>query len=190
MNGRVELVVIGASLGGLEAIQVLLAAMPDSMPAIAIVQHRSADPGGRLGIILGQTSKLPVVEPDDKTAIEPGRVYLAPSDYHLLVQRGWFSLSTEAPVQHARPAIDVLFETAADAYGAALLAVVLTCSSIDGVDGAAAVRAAGGTVLVQDPNEARSPVLPRAVIDAGLASAVMPLDQLARQMIRVCSRGA
>lgn len=187
MSGRVELVVVGASLGGLEALQVLLAALPPWMPPIAIAQHRNSDPAGRLCDLLGTHSKLPVVEPDDKTAIVPATIYLAPSDYHLLVEPGWFSLSTEAEVQHSRPSIDVLFETAADAYDARVLAVVLTCASTDGVLGAAAIRRRGGLVLVQDPAEARSPILPAAVIALGVADVVAPLDELVRHLIRACA---
>lgn len=182
----IELVVVGASLGGLEALQVLLAGLPPEMPAIAIVQHRSADPDGRLVDLLAAHTPLAMVEPDDKTAIAPATVYLAPSDYHLLVQRGWFSLSTEAPVQYARPSIDVLLESAADAYGHRTLGVLLTCASEDGVAGAVAMRRHGATVLVQDPAEARSPVLPNAVIAAGAASHVLPLPDLRRRMIRLC----
>lgn len=183
---RSALVVVGASLGGLEALQHLFAELPAEMPPIAVVQHRSVDPDGRLAELLAQHTPLRVVEPDDKTPIQPATIYLAPSDYHLLVEPGWFSLSTEAPVHHARPSIDVLLESAADAYGPRVIAALLTCASEDGVAGALAVRRHGGTVLVQDPVEARSPVLPAAVIAAGAASAVAPLDQLRRQLIRAC----
>lgn len=188
MTPRVELVVIGASLGGLEALQHLLPELPTSMPAIAIVQHRITDTDGRLIERLGKHSALPLVEPDDKTAIAPGTVYVAPSDYHLLVEPGWFSLSTEGVVQYARPSIDVLFETAADAYGPRVVAVVLTCASIDGVAGAVAIRKRGGQVLVQDPTEARSPVLPSAVIAEGVANVIAPLAELRHQLIRACAR--
>ena len=178
---------IGASLGGLEALEGLLARLPTTMPAIAIVQHRIAeDDGSRLRDLLHQHSALPVVEPDDKTAIAAGTVYLAPPDYHLLVEPGHFALSTEGSVQHARPSIDVLFETAADAYGHRVVAVVLTCASVDGVDGARAIRRVGGRVLVQDPADARSPILPTAVIGAGLASEVASLDALPERLARAC----
>ncbi len=186
----VELVVIGASLGGLEALQKLLAVLPPWMPAIAIAQHRITDHDGRLLDLLGLHSALPVVEPDDKTAIVPGTVFLAPSDYHLLVEPGWFSLSTEGPVQHARPSIDVLFETAADAYGARTVAVALTCSSLDGVAGAVAVHRRGGCVLVQDPDDARSPILSRGVIAEGVATVVASLEDLPGRLVRACAVAA
>jgi two-component system chemotaxis response regulator CheB len=182
----VEIVVIGASLGGLEALGVLLAALPPEMPPIAVVLHRSADIGESLCSMLAERSALPVVEPDDKTSMARATVYLAPSDYHLLVERDRFALSSDPPVRFARPSIDVLLETAADAYGARCLAVLLTCASTDGVAGAAAVRRFGGPVLVQDPREARSPVLPGAVVDAGLATVVAPLGELRKELVRLC----
>ena len=183
---RVELVVIGASLGGIEALTVLLAGLPPEMPPIAIVLHRSPDLSDGLGAVLAERSALPVVEPDDKTVLVPGTVYLAPGDYHLLIEPGWLSLSSDPAVQYARPSIDVLLESAADAYGAGVLALLLTCSSTDGLSGAAAVHRAGGRVLVQDPTEARSAVLPSAVIADHLASLIAPLEELRRETIRYC----
>ena len=185
-GAAIDLVVIGASLGGVEALAVLLAGLPSALPPIAVVLHRSPDLSDGLGTLLAERSSLPVVEPDDKTAIVAGQVYLAPSDYHLLVERGWFSLSSDGPVRFARPSIDVLLESAADAYGPKVLALLLTCASTDGVNGARAVRRAGGRVLVQEPREARSPVLPQAVIDAGAATLVGPLEDLRRETIRIC----
>ena len=182
----IDLVVIGASLGGVEALAVLLGRLPSALPPIVVVLHRSTDLSDGLGELLATRSSLPVVEPDDKTAIVAGQVYLAPSDYHLLVERGWFSLSSDGPVRFARPSIDVLLESAADAYGPKVLALLLTCASTDGVNGARAVRRAGGRVLVQEPNEARSPVLPLGVIDAGAANLILPLADLRRETIRIC----
>ena len=156
------------------------------MPAIAIVQHRRVDEDSRLLDLLRAHTSMPVVEPEDKTPIERGTVYLAPSDYHLLVEDRHFALSTDAPVLHARPSIDVLFESAADAYGPRLLAIVLTCASDDGVAGALAVRARGGRVVVQDPTGATSPILPRAVIARGAADRILPLDEIAAWVATAC----
>jgi len=179
--------VIGASLGGLEALEVLLAGLPATMPPIAVAQHRLAEDEGthRLRDLLANHTTLPVVEPDDKTAFAPGTVFLAPNDYHLQIEQGWFSLSTDAPVQFARPSIDILFETAAETYRRHLIAVVLTCSSIDGLAGAQAVRRHGGRLLVQDPATARSAILPQAVVDAGIAHVVAPLPLLARRLVEM-----
>ena len=185
-DGPIELVVIGASLGGVEALAELLAELPRELPAVAIVLHRSAESGGELVALVSERCSLRVIEPDDKTPLEPGTVYVAPADYHLQVEPGSLSLSCDQPVRFARPSIDVLLQTAADAYGGRVVAVLLTCASTDGVEGARAIRAVGGEVLVQDPATARSPVLPRAVIDAGLATAIAPLPELATRLVRLC----
>lgn len=182
----VEVVVIGASLGGVEALAVLLAELPPELPPIAITLHRSAESGGELRSLVATNCSLPVFEPDDKTALKSGTVYLAPADYHLQVEVGTVALSCDPPVRFARPSIDVLLQSAADAYPGAVLAVLLTCASTDGVEGAGAVRRSGGTVLVQDPTTARAPVLPQAVIDAGHASHVGTLDELATRLVRTC----
>lgn len=182
-----DLIVVGASLGGLEALAILLAALPKHMPPIAIVQHRLADDdNSRLRELLEVHTALRVVEPDDKTPIEGGTVYIAPSDYHLQVEHGSFSLSTDAPILFARPSIDILFETAADVYGRRVIAVVLTCASTDGVSGALAIKRRGGRVLVQEPETARSAVLPQAVIDAGAAHVIAPLDDLPIHLMSAC----
>jgi len=182
----VEVVAIGTSLGGLEALELLLAALPIGMPAIAVVQHRRADEDSRLLHLLSTHSTLPVVEPDDKEALLAGHVYLAPADYHLLVEVGSLALSTDAPVKHARPSIDVMFESAACAYGANVIGVVLTSASDDGVEGVRAIRRRGGRVIVQDPRTALSPILPAAVIERAGADRVMPLDDIAGWLARAC----
>ena len=183
---RPELVVIGCSLGGLEATQGLLAALPPTMPAMAIVQHRLAGDEDRLTRLLRAHSRMPVVEPDDKTPITPGHVYVAPADYHLLVEVGWFALSIDPPVKHARPSIDVLFETAARAYGHRVIGVVLTGASDDGADGAKAIRDRGGMVVVQDPAGAMSPIAPKAAIARAGADKVRSLAELPATLTTLC----
>jgi two-component system chemotaxis response regulator CheB len=183
---RPELVVIGCSLGGLEATQGLLGALPPSMPAIVIVQHRLAGDEDRLSRLLRVHSRMPVVEPDDKTPITPGHVYIAPADYHLLVEVGWFSLSVDPPVKFARPSIDVLFESAARAYGPRVIAVVLTGASDDGADGAKVVRDRGGMVIVQDPDTAMSPIAPRAALARCGADKVRSLAELPSTLATLC----
>jgi len=183
---RPELVVIGCSLGGLEATQGLLAALPPTMPAIAIVQHRLAGDEDRLSRLLRAHSRMPVIEPDDKTPITPGHVYIAPADYHLLVEIGWFALTVDPPVKHARPSIDVLFETAARAYGPRVIGVVLTGASDDGADGAKAIRDRGGLVIVQDPKSAMSPIAPKAAIERAGADKVRPLAEIPSALATLC----
>jgi two-component system, chemotaxis family, protein-glutamate methylesterase/glutaminase len=187
----IEMVVMGASLGGLEALQWVLSGLSSGFPAaVAIVQHRLADVDSRLVILLRKHSHLPVSEPEDKEPIRAGHVYLAPSDYHLLVEPGTFALSTEGPVNFARPSVDVLFESAADVYGERLLGVVLTGASEDGAAGAVAIKRRGGTVLVQDPATALSPVSPRAAIERRAASEVVPLERMAARIAARCVREA
>lgn len=188
MAGR--LVVVGASLGGLAALEELLAGLPPDLGVpIAIVQHRTDDTGDLLRATLEQRSRLPVREPVDKEEIRPGLVYLAPAGYHLLVERDGFSLSTEGPVAHARPSVDVLFETAADTYEEGAVAVVLTGSSRDGAHGAACVAARGGLVVVQEPDSATSAVMPRAALAAAPSGRVLPLGAIAPFLAGV-GRGA
>jgi two-component system chemotaxis response regulator CheB len=179
-GGRVGIVAIGASRGGLAVIEGILRALPDSCVCpIVIVQHRGADDDdGRLVELLQAHSVLPVGEPEDKEALAAGRVYLAPPGYHLLVERKWLSLSVDPPVVFARPSIDVLFESVADAFGAEAIAVMLTGASGDGSLGAAAVKRAGGRVLVQDPATAECATAPRAVLERTSVDAVLDVFAL------------
>ena len=189
MSG-VAVVAIGASLGGLRALQIVLQGLPVGLPASVIVaQHRRADPESRLQWLLSRSCALPVVEPEDKLPLELGQVYLAPSDYHLLVERGSLALSVDPPVQFARPSIDVLFESVADAYGPAAVGVMLTSASADGAQGALAIKRSGGRVLVQDPADAESPVGPRAVMDRTPVDAVLPLEEIAGAVLALVLQG-
>lgn len=183
----ISIVALGASLGGLDALQRILSALPAPLgAAIVIAQHRRRDPDSQLCGLLGRRCRLPVSEPEDKTPLEPNNVYLAPADYHLLVEPGWLALSVDAPVCYARPSIDVLFESVADAYGSAALGVMLTSSNHDGADGLAAIEKAGGSVLVQDPSTAESPVGPQAALAKLRGGAALSLDQIAAEIIRRC----
>ena len=175
-----ELIVVGASWGGLDAVGRVLADLPaDLSAAVVVAQHRSASSvEGGLGALLERRGPLPVRDAEDKDAIEPGHVYLAPPDYHLLVEPGRFSLSTDERVQYARPSIDVLFESAADAYGERVIGVVLTGASEDGAAGLAAVKEHGGVAIVQDPATATRRTMPDAAVAATSVDAVLPLDEI------------
>lgn len=166
--------------------QQLLAALPPTMPAMAIVQHRLAGEADRLTRLLRPHSRMPVVEPDDKTPITPGQVYVAPADYHLHVELGWFALSIDPPVRHARPSIDVLFESAARAYGTRVIGVVLTGASDDGADGAKAIRDRGGILVVQDPDTAVSAIAPTAAIAKAGADKIRTLAELPATLATLC----
>lgn len=180
-----ELIVIGTSLGGLRALETLLTALPPEFALpLAIVQHRHRSSDGEMLNFLQQGCPLPLVEPQDKQVILPGHVYIAPADYHLLVEPGYFSLSTDAPVCHARPSIDVLFETAADAYGRQCLGVILTGASEDGARGLACIQASGGMALVQLPSTAESAVMPKAAIARVPGAKVLPLTEIPVFLVR------
>jgi len=178
-----RLVVVGVSLGGMHALKTLLAGMPSDFPwPLAIAQHRSPDSDDLLAGLLQVQTPLPVADAWDKEPIQPGRVYLAPPDYHLLVEPGYFSLSRDEPVSNSRPSIDVLFESAADAYGAGVIAVVLTGANADGARGAARIKARGGCVIVQDPATAENPTMPQAALAAAAVDAVLPLEAIATRL--------
>lgn len=181
------MIVIGASLGGSKALQTVLRGLPDTFPLpVAIVLHRHKDTEDLLSPFLQQASALRVDEAMDKEPIQPGRVYVAPADYHLLAEpKGYFSLSTDEPVHCARPSIDVLFESAADAFGPRVIGVVLTGSSSDGARGAAQIVSHGGRIVVQDPATAESPVMPLAVLKSTGTPHVRQLDQMANLLIEL-----
>ncbi|MEO6363623.1 MAG: chemotaxis protein CheB [Caldimonas sp.] len=174
---RIEAVVIGASAGGVEAISVLLAALPASSSlSVFVVLHLPRSRPSLLAGIFGPKCALPVAEAQDKEPVQRGAVYLAPPDYHLLIDAGpRLALSADEPVNYSRPAIDVLFESAADVYGERLLAIVLTGGNDDGAAGMEAVLRNGGEALVQDPDTAQVPLMPRAARRRNPGSAVLPL---------------
>ena len=175
------LAVVGASWGGFQAVGDLIGALDERCGlAVAIAQHRAADtPAGVYVRAMQARCRLPVTEVEDKDPIEGGHVYVAPADYHLLVDEGHFALTLEGPVRHSRPSIDVLFESAAEAYGARVVAVVLTGANDDGCRGALAIKDAGGLVYAQDPATAERREMPDSVIGSGAVDAVLPVPDLA-----------
>jgi len=182
-----KIVVVGTSLGGLNALHTLLDGLPaDFKVPVAIVQHRRAASDDGLSGLLQKHTALPVAEAEDKEEIVPGRIYLAPADYHLLVERGNFALSTDPPVYHARPSIDVLFESAADAYGDSVIGVILTGSNQDGALGLAAIKRRGGIAVVQDPATAESDAMPEAAIAATGTDRILMLEEIAAFIARIC----
>lgn len=179
MAGNYNIVVIGASWGGLAALETIFPSLsPDFDVPIAVVLHRGVESTERLSATLRRYTSLPVRDAQDKEALLPGHIYIAPPDYHLLVEAGTFALSTEAPVCYARPSIDVLFESAADTYAERVLGVVLTGSSRDGAAGAARIKARGGRLMVQSPETAASPVMPAAAIAAACVDWILPLPDI------------
>jgi two-component system chemotaxis response regulator CheB len=179
-----DLIVIGSSWGGLAALETIIEALPaDFSTPIAIAQHRAADSGtGALQEMLARRSQHAVCEPGDKDPIERGRIYLAPPDYHLLVEKDGFALSTEAAVRYSRPSIDVLFDSAADVYAERLVSVVLTGANDDGAHGTMRVRRRGGVTIAQNPETAERYEMPRAAIETGAVQHVLDLDEIASML--------
>src|SRR3954454_8085451 len=155
---------MGASWGGLEALERVLGDLPaDLDAAVAVAQHRSAGDGsGGLATLLGRHCQMPVEDANDKTAIEPAHVYLAPPDYHLYVEGDGFALSVDEAVLYSRPSIDVLFESASEVYRERVVGVVLTGANEDGAAGLARIHRRGGYAIVQNPVEAERSEMPRA----------------------------
>jgi two-component system chemotaxis response regulator CheB len=206
---RIDAVVIGASYGGVEALSILLPALPASLrPALLIVIHLPRERASVLAEIFSAKCARPVREAVDKEPVEPGTVYFAPPDYHLLVDRmsrpgagagdrhvrdrdrarggrgdvpvaAQIALSTDDLVNFSRPSIDVLFESAADVYGQRLLGIVLTGANHDGAAGLAAVHAASGITVVQHPDTAQASLMPMAAIKRSPVDYVLTLDQIA-----------
>lgn len=182
---RPEIIVLGASAGGLRAIEQVLAGLPRGFPVpIVAVQHRSRESSDAYAEIVARGTSLPVREVEDGDALRAPGVYLAPPDYHVLIEPGRMVLSVDDPVAYSRPSIDVLFESAADAYGAKVLAVLLTGANADGSRGMVRIKQAGGFAIVQDPHTAESPEMPAAAIANAAVDRVLPLEQIARELVR------
>jgi two-component system, chemotaxis family, protein-glutamate methylesterase/glutaminase len=186
-----QLVAIGCSRGGMHALQTILSHLPKEFCVpIVVAQHRHKNSDDGLPAYFRRSTQFNVVDADDKQWIEPSHVYLAPADYHLLIERtdgrGELHLSVEDAVRHSRPSIDVLFESAADAYGEQLIGVVLTGSNDDGTRGAKRIKERGGIVVVQDPLTAEAPEMPGAVAAAVKVDRVLPLEGIASYLAEVC----
>ena len=174
---RIEALVIGASAGGVDALVELLPALPDGFRAPTVcILHLPAERESRLAELFAARLARPVSEALDKQAVAPGTVYFAGPGYHLSIEEDRvFSLSCEPPVHYARPAIDVLMESAADAYGAGLAGILLTGANHDGAAGMQRIRQRGGLTIVQDPEEAQAATMPREAIRRCAPHLVLPL---------------
>jgi two-component system, chemotaxis family, protein-glutamate methylesterase/glutaminase len=183
-----ELICVGASWGGLDAVGRLLADLPiqvDQPVVVAQHRHSTSAPTG-LADLLRLRVKRPVQDVEDKMPIERGHVYIAPPDYHLLVERGSFALSVDERVQYARPSIDVLFESASYAYGRGVIGIILTGANEDGAAGLALVKQRGGVAVIQDPADAAKRTMPDAAIAATSADAILPLEEIGKFIYGVC----
>jgi two-component system, chemotaxis family, protein-glutamate methylesterase/glutaminase len=183
-----DLICIGASWGGLAAVSRILSDIPRELgQAIVIAQHRHPDARPTtLPELLALQIARPVLDVEDKLPIEPAHVYVTPPDYHVLIEPGSFALSLEERVQYARPSIDVLFETAADAYRERVIGVILTGANEDGAAGLRRIKERGGVAVVQDPAQALRRAMPDAAIAATVADAILPLEEIGRFLYGLC----
>jgi two-component system, chemotaxis family, protein-glutamate methylesterase/glutaminase len=180
-GAKAEAIVIGASAGALEALSSILPFLPvDYGLPVIIVVHVPPDKKSIMAELFQAKCGIEVHEAEDKEPIRGGTVYFAPPDYHLLVETDKsLSLSNDEPVLYSRPSLDVLFESAADAYGPGLIAVVLTGANQDGAKGLRAVAEAGGTAIVQSPEGAYAAAMPEAAIAEGPSARIMSLKEIA-----------
>ena len=179
--GAYEVVTIGASWGALNALRIVLGKLPEGFPpAVIVVPHRSKDHEQLLPGLLAESCRLPVHEVDDKDQIAGGHIYLAPSDYHLMLDpSGHFSLSVDEPVRFSRPSIDVTFESVADAFADRTVGIILTGANEDGARGLKRIFQRGGHAIVQDPATAEVDIMPAAALAAVPEARVLMLERIA-----------
>lgn len=179
MSALHAIAVVGTSWGGLAALRELVGALPPDLPMpVVLIQHRHRLSDGALPALLQDLTTLRVSEVEDKAPIEPGAIYVAPADYHLLIEPDYFTLSVEEPIRYSRPSIDLTFSTAADVYGARSIGVVLTGANADGSEGLRRIAERGGLTIVQEPATAESPAMPAAALKAVPSSRVMAIGAI------------
>lgn len=186
---RIDAIVIGGSAGGVEALSVVLPALPAKLCAsVFVVLHLPRERPSLLAEIFSHKCALPVMEAEDKMRVEPGTVYFAPPDYHLLIDAGpQLALSVDELVHFSRPSIDVLFESAADVYAQRLMGIILTGANEDGSEGLAAIHRSGGVTIVQEPDSALVSVMVLAALKRSHPDFVLPLGQIA-ELLRTLAR--
>jgi two-component system chemotaxis response regulator CheB len=183
-----DLVAIGASWGGLDAVRIVLGGLPAELDAaVVIAQHRAPESHPTaFRDLLGAVTRLQVREAGDKDELRPGTAYVAAPDYHLLVEDHALALTTDEPVQYARPSIDVLLQTAAESYRERCVGVVLTGANADGASGLARVAELGGAAIVQDPETAERDEMPRAALARVPGARVAPVGEIASLVVELC----
>jgi two-component system, chemotaxis family, protein-glutamate methylesterase/glutaminase len=187
-GGGHDLVVIGASWGGLDALRTLLAQLPAELDAsLVVAQHRAPESHPTaFRNLLAAVTRLRVCDVEDKQPLKPGTVFLAPADYHSLVEGDHLALSIEDPVAFSRPSIDVLFESAADAFRERCVGVVLTGANDDGARGLRRIADLGGEAIVQDPETAERREMPAAALAAVPGAHVAHVGELAGLLVELC----
>jgi two-component system, chemotaxis family, protein-glutamate methylesterase/glutaminase len=186
-NPAIEVIVVGGSAGGLEALSAILGVLPEGYPIpVVVVLHIPPTKPSYLADVLEAKCRLDVREIEDKEPLVPGAVLVGPPNYHVLLERGgWCSLSIDEPVNFSRPSIDVLFESAAEAFGARLIGVLLSGANDDGASGIARIKAAGGTTVVQSPETAAVPTMPQAAMKRSTIDQVLPLAEIGNFLARL-----
>ncbi|MFH0825892.1 MAG: chemotaxis protein CheB [Pseudomonadota bacterium] len=187
-----QAIVIGGSAGSTVIIAEILSRLPHDFPIpILVVQHLHESDDGSFAEHLARTCQLRVLVPCDKRQIQKGCVFVAPADYHMLLERGGtIALSVDEKVNWSRPSIDVLFESAAHAYGTNLIAVILSGANADGADGMKTVKSCGGLIIAQSPESAESPVMPKASIEASHPDYIRKPAEIANLLVELGTRSA
>jgi len=182
-----EAIVIGVSSGGMSALKYIFSALPAGFSTpIIIVQHINSNSDNEWIKLLNNKSNLTVKEADEKEKIVSGTAYIAPSNYHLLIEKDkTFSLTIDERVNFARPSIDVLFESAAEAYKNKLIGIVLTGSNNDGAKGIKCIKELGGLAIIQDPETAESSIMPASAIAAILPDYILSLEKIVQLLIKI-----
>lgn len=179
ITSKCELLLIGGSAGSLEVLLKILPYLPTPTFSIVIVVHRKHTEDMTLEDLIAIKTNIPVKEIEDKVALLPGHLYIAPSDYHLLFEKNkLLSLDTSEKINYSRPSIDVSFESAADVYGKALVAILLSGANADGTNGLITIKKAGGTIIVQQPHSAEMPFMPNNAIENCAPDYILDIPQL------------
>ncbi len=180
-------VVIGVSTGGVSALKSTLGALPADFPIpVLVTTHITPDSDDGLAVLLNTLCAIRVKEADEQEIMTPGTVYLAPANYHLLVERsGQLALSVDPPVNFARPSVDVLFESAAEAFGTALIGIIMTGAGFDGSKGLLKIKETGGVAIIQDPADAEMDSMPRNALGLLKADYVVSLNELPSLVMRL-----
>lgn len=183
-------VVVGVSTGGVSALKILLEGLPRDFPVpVLIVTHIAPSSDDGLAVLLDSHCTIRVKEADEQENLVAGTVYLAPANYHLLVERsGTLSFSIDPPVNFARPSVDVLFETAAEVYGSALIGIILTGAGNDGSKGLVKIKESGGVTIVQDPADAEMESMPRSALQLLKADHLVGLNEISGLLVRLVQR--
>jgi two-component system chemotaxis response regulator CheB len=189
MARQYEAVVVGASAGGMHALKAVLCGLPADLPlAVAVVQHVEASSSGYLSEFLDDTCAIAVREAEEKEPFRKGTAYIAPANYHLLIEPDrTLSLSADDKVNYSRPAIDPLFESAADVFGQSLIGVVMTGASSDGALGLRRIKDRGGRTVVQNPATADSPFMPQAAVRAAAPDHILDLEDIAPLLVKLAA---